>query len=113
MLAKGVSRQAITDLVASLSIQHTLSRLHAIGRRTGPDLPVNDWTLHQVDDDGKPVTIIQGLNEVLLSLDPTGREMLKRGAAEPKDKRKGKRIRRKRQKEGGTADERAHSTFSG
>ncbi len=48
---------------------------------SAPDLPV-DWTLHQVDDDGVPLAVIQGLHEVLLGLDPTGREMLPRGAAE-------------------------------
>ena len=83
MLAKGVSRQAITDLVRVMQysvLYHACSLLD--GSRT-VDLPVNDWLLHQVDEDGKPVAIIQGLHEVLLGMDPTGREMRPRGTAEP------------------------------
>ena len=83
MLAKGVSREAITDLVRVFqysALYHACSLLD--GSRT-LDLPVSDWTLHQVDGAGKPVAIIQGLHEVLLGLDPTGREMRPRGSAEP------------------------------
>jgi hypothetical protein len=47
------------------------------------DLPVSDWTLHQVDESGKPIAIIQGLHEVLLGMDPTGREMRPRVTSEP------------------------------
>jgi hypothetical protein len=70
MLAKGVSRQAITDLVRVFQYEvlyHACSILD--GSRT-VDLPVNNWTLHQVDEDGRPVAIIQGLHEVLLGMDP-------------------------------------------
>jgi hypothetical protein len=81
MLAKGVSRQAITDLVRVFqysALYHACSILD--GSRV-EDVPITEWTLHQVDEDGKPVTIIQGLHEVLLSMDPTGREMRPRGAS--------------------------------
>jgi hypothetical protein len=81
MLAKGVSRQAITDLVRVFqysALYHACSILD--GSRV-EDVPITDWTLHQVDEDGKPVAIIQGLHEVLLSMDPTGREMRPRGAS--------------------------------
>ena len=81
MLAKGVSRRAITDLVRVMQYEllyHVCSLLD--GSRT-VDLPVNNWTLHQVDEDGKPVAIIQGLHEVLLGMDPTGREMRPRDSA--------------------------------
>ena len=80
MLAKGVSRQAITDLVRVMQYEqlyHVCSLLD--GART-VDLPVSDWTLHQVDEDGEPVAIIDGLHEVLLGMDPTGREMRPRGS---------------------------------
>jgi hypothetical protein len=81
MLAKGVSRQAITDLLRVFEyamLYHACSILD--GARV-EDVPITDWTLHQVDKDGKPVAIIQGLHEVLLSMDPTGREMRPRGAS--------------------------------
>jgi hypothetical protein len=81
MLAKGVSRQAITDLVRVFqysALYHACSILD--GSRV-EDVPMPDWTLHQVDQDGKPVGIIQGLHEVLLSMDPTGREMRPREAS--------------------------------
>jgi hypothetical protein len=39
------------------------------------DVPITDWKLHHVDDNGNSIDTIQGLHEVLLSLDPTGREM--------------------------------------
>lgn len=80
MLAKGVSRQAITDLVRVFQysvLYHACSLLD--GSRM-VDLPVSDWTLQQVDKDGKPVATIQGLHEVLLGMDPTGREMRPRGS---------------------------------
>jgi hypothetical protein len=83
MLAKGVGRKAITDLVRVFPysvLYHACSLLD--GSRT-VDLPVSDWTLLQVDEDGKPVAIIQGLHEVLLGLDPTGREMRPTESAEP------------------------------
>ena len=38
-------------------------------------MPVQGCILYQVDEDDHLVAIIQGLHEVLLSLDPTGREM--------------------------------------
>jgi hypothetical protein len=81
MLAKGVSRQAITDLVRAMQygvLYHVCSLLD--GSRT-VDLPVNNWTLYQVDENGQPVAPIQGLHEVLLGMDPTGREMRPRGSA--------------------------------
>ncbi len=75
MLAKGVSRKAIVDLVRVFqysALYHACSILD--GARV-EDVPITEWTLHQVDDQGKPVAIIQGLHEVLLSMDPAGREM--------------------------------------
>jgi hypothetical protein len=81
MLAKGVSRQSITDLVRVFTyaaLYHACSILD--GSRV-EDVPITDWTLHQVDEAGNPVAIIQGLHEVLLSMDPTGREMRPRAAS--------------------------------
>ena len=75
MLAKGVSLQSITDLVRVYqfnSLYHACSLLD--GSRV-VDAPINSWALHQTDENGESVATIQGLHEVLLSLDPTGREM--------------------------------------
>jgi hypothetical protein len=85
MLAKGVSRQAITDLVRVFQYSVLFHACSVLDGSWVTDLPVSDWTLHQVDDDGKSVAIIQGLHEVLLGLDPTGREMRPRGSAESDD----------------------------
>lgn len=85
MLGKGVSRQAITDLVRVFqysALYHACSLLD--GSRV-VHLPVSEWILHQVDEEGKPIAIIQGLHEVLLGLDPTSREMRPRGTAEASD----------------------------
>jgi hypothetical protein len=81
MLAKGVSRQAITDLVRVFQYSVLFHACSLLDGSHVVNLPVKDWTLYQVDDEGKPVAIIQGLHEVLLSMDPTGREMRPRGAA--------------------------------
>ncbi|MEZ6141884.1 MAG: hypothetical protein R3B84_15035 [Zavarzinella sp.] len=81
MLVKGVSRKAIVDLVRVFqysALYHACSILD--GSRV-EDVPITDWRLHQVDEEGKDVAIIQGLHEVLLSMDPTGREMRPRGAS--------------------------------
>jgi hypothetical protein len=81
MLTKGVSRKAIVDLVRVFqysALYHACSILD--GSRV-EDVPITDWTLHQVDEEGKDMAIIQGLHEVLLGMDPTGREMRPRGAS--------------------------------
>jgi hypothetical protein len=75
MLSKGVSRQAITNLVRVFQYSALYHACSLLDGSSAVDLPVKDWTLHQVDEDGKPVAIIQGLHEVLLGMDPTGREM--------------------------------------
>ena len=75
MLAKGVSPQAITDLVRVYQFN---SLYHACSLMDGSrvfDFPVNNWALHQTDENGEIVATIQGLHEVLPGLDPTGREM--------------------------------------
>lgn len=75
MLAKGVSPQAITDLVRVYQFNALYHACALIDGSRAVDLPVNNWTLHQTAENGENVAIIQGLHEVLLSLDPTGREM--------------------------------------
>jgi hypothetical protein len=83
MLAKGVSRDAITDLVRVFqysAMHHACSILD--GARV-EDVPVTEWMLQHIDDTGKPAATIQGLHEVLLSMDPTGREMRPRSTGSP------------------------------
>lgn len=80
-----MSRQAITDLVRVFQysiLYHVCSVLD--GSRV-VNLPISDWALHQVDADGESVATIQGLHEVLLSLDPTDREMRPRGDFGPSE----------------------------
>ena len=81
MLAKGVSRKAINDLVRVMQYNAVYHACSLVDGSLSVDLPVNTWTLHQVDEDGHPVAIIQGLHEVLLGMDPTGREMRPKGTA--------------------------------
>jgi hypothetical protein len=80
MLAKGVNPQAITDLARVMQYELLFHLCSLLDGSRSVDLPVNDWTLHQVDEQGEPVAIIQGLHEVLLSMDPTGREMRPSGS---------------------------------
>jgi hypothetical protein len=75
MLAKGVSRQAITNLVRVMQYSVLFHACSVLDGSRMVELPINDWVLHQVDENGRPVAIIQGLHEVLLGMDPTGREM--------------------------------------
>ncbi len=75
MLSKGVSRRAITDLVRVIQygvLYHVASLLD--GSRI-EDVPIHRWRMYEVDEDDHLVAVIQGLHEVLLGLDPTGREM--------------------------------------
>jgi hypothetical protein len=75
MLAKGVRREAIIDLIRVMQYSSIYYACLLLDGTRMVNLPVKDWTLHQVDEEGRPVAIIQGLHESLLSMDPTGREM--------------------------------------
>jgi hypothetical protein len=81
MLAKGVRRRAIVDLVRVFQYSALYHACSILDGSHVEDVPITDWTLHQVDEEGKDVAIIQGLHEVLLGMDPTGREMRPRGAS--------------------------------
>lgn len=75
MLAKGVSREGITDFVRGMQYATLYDVCLFLDGARQVDVPVQKWTLYEVDDDGEPVAIIQGLNGSILTLDPTGREM--------------------------------------
>lgn len=75
MLAKGVSPQSITDLVRVYQFNSLYHACCLLDGSREVDAPINSWALQQTDENGESVATIQGLHEVLLSLDPTGREM--------------------------------------
>jgi hypothetical protein len=75
MLAKGVNRQTITDLVRVMQYGVLYHICSLIDGSQIADLPVNNWRLHQMDENGRPIASLQGLHEVLLGMDPTKREM--------------------------------------
>ena len=78
MLAKGVSREAIVDLVRTFQCEtlfHVASLIDGAIDAADADVPVTDWSLVQLDEAGEPIAVIDGLHEVLLEFDPTGREM--------------------------------------
>ena len=75
MVAKGVSTRAIVDLVRVSQFNALYHACSLLDGSCAVDLPIKEWVLNQVDERGKPVATIQGLHEVLLGLDPTGREM--------------------------------------
>ncbi len=81
MLARGVGRESINALVRVMQYSALYHACSLIDGAVSVDLPVNEWVLHQVDAEGRAVAIIQGLHEVLLSMDPTGREMRPKGPA--------------------------------
>jgi hypothetical protein len=75
MLSRGVSRRAIVDLVRVIQYGALYHAASLIDGSRQEDVPIRNWALFQGDDDDHLVAVIQGLHEVLLSLDPTGREM--------------------------------------
>lgn len=75
MLSKGISREMITELVRVQQYHAIYNACTLIDGSYVPDVPITHWRLQQMDDNGHPVAIIQGLHEVILSLDPTGREL--------------------------------------
>lgn len=78
MIDKGVSRETITDFARVLQYDTLFGVCSLIDGATEAEVPISHWLLHQVDDEGTPVAIIQVLHEVLLGMDPTGREMMPR-----------------------------------
>ena len=75
MLAKRSRRKAIVDLVRVFQYSVLYHACSILDGSSVEDVPITNWALHQLDEDGEPIAIIQGLHEVLLSMDPTGREM--------------------------------------
>ena len=80
MLSSGVSRETITDLVRVVQYETLYHVALLLEGAIEPSLPIRAFSAFEVDADGSPVTLVQGVHEVLLSLDPTRREMRPRNA---------------------------------
>ncbi|MEM7232089.1 MAG: hypothetical protein AAF517_07945 [Planctomycetota bacterium] len=76
MLACGVSREWITDLVRCAEANMIFQLGYLLddpGSVEGNEHV--DWALVQVDENGEVCATINGLHESVLEMDPTGREM--------------------------------------
>ncbi len=84
MLAAGASREDITEVVRvmqSLLLFNIAYQLADPGIVEYPckDMPQVNWALFEVDEEGQPLHLIDGLHESVLDTDPTGREMRPKG----------------------------------
>lgn len=80
MLAAGISRQDITDLVRAMQYETLFGLCYQLSdsgvvEYPSDSLPQVHWSLTQVTEEGERIGEISGLHENVLSLDPTGREM--------------------------------------
>lgn len=76
MLAVGVDRRDIIQLVRGMQVQALFALLYLIddpGVVSGNSY--QSWALFEVDEDDQPLRPIAGLHESVLQTDPTGREM--------------------------------------
>jgi hypothetical protein len=80
MLAAGISRQDIIDVVRAMQYQTLFDLCYQLSDSSSAvypsaGLPRADWGSMQVDEEGQPRGTIESLHESVLRLDPTGREM--------------------------------------
>ncbi|MCB9932808.1 MAG: hypothetical protein H6841_05220 [Planctomycetes bacterium] len=80
MLASGVSRSVITDLVRAMQAETLFGICCLLDGASVPeflddDMPEVDWLLIQTTDDADGPQPIIALHESVLETDPTGREM--------------------------------------
>ena len=75
MLEKGVSREAIIDLIRVIQFNTLFHVCSAIDKSILADTPVTNWTLYETDDDDNLKASIDALHESLLDFDPSGKEM--------------------------------------
>ena len=84
MLAAGASKEDIAEVVRVMQwhllfgLAYLLSDPGAV-EYPSKKLPRVNWTLFEVDENGKPLHPISGLHESVLGTDPTGREMRPKG----------------------------------
>jgi hypothetical protein len=80
MLAAGISRQDITDIVRVMQSETLFALCYQLSDSSAVEypsdaLPQVHWALTQVTEEGEHIAEISSLHESVLSLDPTGREM--------------------------------------
>jgi hypothetical protein len=75
MKAKGVSTKAIIDLARVLQYEALYHACSILDHSRKEDVPTHHWRLYVEDENRAPQRPLHGVHEVLLSLDPTGREM--------------------------------------
>jgi hypothetical protein len=75
MKAKGVSAEAIIDFARVLQYEALFHACSILDHSREEDVPMHDWGLYLEDAEGRPAQRLDGTHEVLLSLDPSGREM--------------------------------------
>lgn len=75
MLDKGVSKEAIVDLVRVIQFDTLFHVCSVIDGSIDTDTPVSDWALYETDEDDNPIDTIGGLHESLLEFDPSDKEM--------------------------------------
>lgn len=84
MLAAGASRQDIAEVVRVMQWQVLAGLAYQLAdpgvvEYPSEELPQVNWTLFEVDEDGKPLHPIDGLHESVLDTDPSGREIRPKG----------------------------------
>jgi hypothetical protein len=84
LLAFGVAREDIADVVRVMQWNVLAGLAYQLAdpgmvEYPSEEVPRVDWTLFEVDEDGKPLHPIDGLYESVLDTDPSGREMRPKG----------------------------------
>jgi hypothetical protein len=80
MLASGISRSDLTELVRVMQWHVLAGLMYQLSDPTvveypSEDLPRVSWRLFEVDEDDKPLHSIDALHESVLDTEPSGREM--------------------------------------
>jgi hypothetical protein len=84
MLAAGASRQDVAEVVRVMQ-WHLLEGLAyalddpGVVEYPSEEFPRVNWALFEVEEDGEPLHVIDGLHESVLDTDPSGREMRPKG----------------------------------
>jgi protoporphyrinogen oxidase len=78
MLDKGVSKEAIIDLVRVIQYNSLAHVASVLDDSSSFDTPVNNWAVFECDEDDAPIEAISSLHESLLEFDPSDREFMPR-----------------------------------
>ena len=74
MIDKGVSKEAVIDLVRVIQYETLFHVLMVLEGETNVETPVNRWAVFEKDENDNPTKEIHGLHESLLGFDPSDRE---------------------------------------